>query len=125
MKVYEFPFSVAYADTDAEGIVYHGRYIEIAERARMQLLLGVQIPETDIGFVIRELNIKYNLPLRLADSFIVRSRIVNLGAASMQIEQQFIHGDDVCAVLNIVVAYVGANMRPARIPGAIVKRLSE
>ncbi|MCQ2599564.1 MAG: thioesterase family protein [Alphaproteobacteria bacterium] len=125
MKVYEFPFSVAYADTDAEGIVYHGRYIEIAERARMQLLLGLEMPKGDVGFVIRELNIKYKSPLRLADNFVVRSKIVSLGAASMQVEQQFVHGDDVCAVLNVMVAYLGANMRPARIPEQMVKRLSE
>lgn len=32
-KIHKFPFAIAYADTDAGGIVYHGRYIEIAERA--------------------------------------------------------------------------------------------
>ncbi|GEM_PF-2285645 len=36
-KIHKFPFAIAYADTDAGGIVYHGRYIEIAERARMDL----------------------------------------------------------------------------------------
>ena len=40
MKVHVFPFTIAYADTDAEGIVYHARYLEIAERARMNWLRG-------------------------------------------------------------------------------------
>ena len=41
MKTYTFPFAIAYADTDAGGIAYHGRYIEIAERARMNILRGI------------------------------------------------------------------------------------
>ena len=40
MRTYTFPFAIAYADTDAGGIAYHGRYIEIAERARMNILCG-------------------------------------------------------------------------------------
>ena len=59
MKVHKFPFTIAYADTDAEGIVYHARYLEIAERARMNWLRGRVVPNGDVGFVVRELNIKY------------------------------------------------------------------
>ena len=44
-KIHKFPFAIAYADTDAGGIVYHGRYIEIAERARMNWLRGVAYPD--------------------------------------------------------------------------------
>ena len=29
MKTYTFPFAIAYADTDAGGIAYHGRYIDV------------------------------------------------------------------------------------------------
>ena len=36
-KTHIFNFAVAYADTDAEGIMYHARYIEGAERARSDL----------------------------------------------------------------------------------------
>ena len=71
MKIHRFPFTIAYADTDAEGIVYHARYLEIAERARMNWLRGVTKCGDDIGFVVRELNIKYLQPLRVADEFVV------------------------------------------------------
>ncbi len=111
---------MAYADTDAEGIVYHGRYVEIAERARMHMLRGIKVPDGDIGWVIRELNVRYMVPLRLADEFVVLSQIVKLGAASMHIEQKFVKGDVICAIINVNVAYIGANMRPARIPDEIV-----
>ena len=58
MKTHIFPFTIAYADTDAEGIVYHARYLEIAERARMNWLRGKLNADGDVGFVVRELNIK-------------------------------------------------------------------
>lgn len=121
MKSYIFPFAIAYADTDAEGIVYHGRYIEIAERARMHMLRGIVVPDGDVGWVIRELNVKYILPLRLADEFVVESQIIKFGAASMQIEQKFVKDGEIYAIINVNVAYIGANMRPARIPSQIIE----
>ena len=69
MKPHIFPFTIAYADTDAEGIVYHARYLEIAERARMNWLRGRVAVDGDIGFVVRELNIKYLQPLKVGDEF--------------------------------------------------------
>lgn len=121
MKSYTtFPFSVAYADTDAGGIVYHGRYIEIAERARMAWMRGRFAMPGDLGFVVRELSIKYMAPLHLGDEFVVESKIVKMGAASMDIEQKFVRGDAICAIMQINIAYLGADMRPKRIPESLV-----
>lgn len=75
MKIHKFPFAIAYADTDAGGIVYHGRYIEIAERARMDLLRGIDFPDGDVGFVVRELHIKYMHPVRLGETVVVETVI--------------------------------------------------
>lgn len=123
MKTYIFPFSIAYADTDAGGIVYHGRYIEIAERARMDMLRGVDFVSGGGGFVVRELNIKYIMPLKLGQDFFVESEITKMGAASMDITQKFVRGGDVCAIINLTVAYIGADMRPTRIPDELVARM--
>ncbi|MBO5662468.1 MAG: thioesterase family protein [Alphaproteobacteria bacterium] len=115
-KIHRFPFTIAYADTDAEGIVYHARYLEIAERARMNWLRGHVVVGDDIGFVIRELNIKYMQPLRAADEFVVETQMVDVGAAIVRIEQKFVKDGAVCAIINLKVAYLGADMRPKRIP---------
>lgn len=124
MKIHKFPFSVAYADTDAGGIVYHGRYIEFAERARMQWLHGIKLPDGDMGFVVRELNIKYLRPLRLGDDFIVESRITKVGAASLSVEQKIVKDEEICAILYATAAYIGADLRPKRIPDFIVSKIS-
>lgn len=123
MKVHKFPFTIAYADTDAEGIVYHARYLEIAERARMNWLRGRVVPNGDIGFVVRELNIKYLQPLRVADEFVVETQMVDVGAAIVRVEQKFVKDGAEYAIINIKVAYLGGDMRPKRIPDEFINGL--
>lgn len=120
MKIHKFPFQIAYADTDAGGIAYHARYIEIAERARMNwfkvLNLNCVPSNGDIGLVINSLSIKYMRPLRVSDEIIVESVVVEPGAASMKVEQKFTKDGEVYAVMQIKIAYIGADARPKRIP---------
>ena len=123
MKKHVFPFTIAYADTDAEGIVYHARYLEIAERARMNWLRGHVAANGDIGFVVRELNIKYMQPLKVADEFVVETQMTDVGAAVVRVEQKFVKDDVVCAIINLKVAYLGADMRPKRIPEQFIAGL--
>ncbi len=123
MKEHLFPFTVAYADTDAEGIVYHARYLEIAERARMNWLRGHVVVGDDVGFVIRELNIKYLQPLKAADDFVVKTVMTDVGAATVKIEQKFVKDGNEYAIINLKVAYLGADMRPKRIPKEFIKEL--
>ena len=122
-KTHIFNFTVAYADTDAEGIMYHGRYIEIGERARTNWSKNVVIPDGDLGFVVRELNIKYSKPLLLGEDFQVHTTPIKIGAASMVIEQKFVKDDKICAIMNITIAYIGGDMRPKAIPDTIIKML--
>jgi len=119
MNPHKFPFSIAYADTDAGGIVYHARYVEIAERARMKWLRGAVPPDGDLGFVIKKLSIEYKKPLRLADDFVVETRVLKLGAASLEVEQKFVKNSEVYAILNGIAAYLGRDMKPKRIPAAM------
>ena len=123
--IHLFNFAVAYADTDAEGIMYHGRYVEIAERARSNWSKGIVIPDGDTGFVVRELNIKYIRPLLLNDEFVVETQPTKIGAASMSIEQKFVKNDEIYAIMNITIAYLGGDMRPKAIPEIILKELNK
>lgn len=123
MKIHKFPFTIAYADTDAEGIVYHARYLEIAERARMNWLQGKLNVGGDVGFVVRELNVKYIQPLRVADEFVVETQMVDVGAAVVKVEQKFVKDGNVCAIINLKVAYLGDDMRPKRMPGDFIDGL--
>ena len=122
-KVHKFPFVIAFADTDAEGIVYHARYLEIAERARMNWLKGHFSIGDDVGFVVKELNIKYFSPLRLSDEVVVETVMTDVGVAVVKIEQKFMKNDSVCAIMNLRVAYLGKDMQPKRIPEKFIRDL--
>ncbi|MCR4917767.1 MAG: acyl-CoA thioesterase [Alphaproteobacteria bacterium] len=123
MKTYKFKFSIAYSDTDAGGIVYHGRYIEIAERARMAMMRGIPMPQEDIGFVVRKLDIRYIAPLKLADEIVVETHITKVGAVSMDMQQKFVHDGAICAIMNISVAYIDGDMKLKYIPDEITQLL--
>jgi len=121
MKPHIFPFTIAFADTDAAGIVYYGRYAEIAERARMNFVRDAT-PQNS-GFVIKELSVKYIKPLLLGDDFVVESLITKLGGASMSVEQKFVKNDDIHAVLNVTAVYIDNDKKPKRIPDELSKLL--
>ena len=126
MKKQMFKFSVAYADTDAGGIMYHGRYIEVAERARMAWLGKIAHPvESDVGLVIRNLNIRYIHPLFLTDEFVVETVVTAVGAASVSVEQKFVKNDEICAILSGTAAYLNGDGRPVRMPAVLAARLAE
>ena len=118
-----FNFAVAFADTDMSGIMYHARYIEIAERARSNWSKDIVIPDGDFGFVVRELNIKYKTPLVLNDEFVVKTHTTKIGAASMVIEQKYVKDDKICAIMNITIAYLGGDKRPKAMPDEIINKL--
>ena len=122
-KVHTFPFAIAYADTDAGGIVYHARYLEIAERARMDWLKYSMPPVGDLGFVIKEITVKYLRALRAGDEITVETIATNIGAASICVEQKLMKDGVIHAILTGTAAYLGANMKPRRIPEQIIAKI--
>ena len=120
MNIHKFPFTIAFADTDAQGMVYHARYIEIAERARMNWLRFTMPPNGDVGFVLKELCMKYIRPLRPADDIVVETSIIKLGNASMTLEHKFVKDNEIYAILTGTVAYLGCDFKPKRIPDEIL-----
>ena len=119
--IHKFKFTIAYADTDAFGIAYHARYIDMAERARMDWSRGVKYPDSDAGFVVRQLDIKYMVPLLPGDDIVIETIPVDVGAASVKIEQKFLRNDVICAIMHITIAYLGKDMHPKAIPESVLK----
>jgi len=123
MKSHIFNFQIAWADTDAGGIVYHARYIEIAERARMNMFADVKDP--DGGFVMRDLSIKYLKPLCVSDKIQVETIFEGHTAVSLKIKHRFLKDGAEHAVMTGTVVYVGKDLKPARILDVWRKYLSK
>jgi acyl-CoA thioesterase FadM len=83
------------------------------------------IPDGDTGFVARELNVKYLRPIFLNDEFTVETQAVKIGGASMVIEQKFVKDGNICAIMNIKIAYLGSDMRPKAIPESILNMFND
>ena len=89
----------------------------------MNWLRGRVVPNGDVGFVVRELNVKYLQPVHLADDFVVETKMTDVGSAIVRVEQKFVKDGVEYAIINIKVAYLGGDMRPKRIPEEFVKGL--
>lgn len=88
---------VAFSDTDAQGIVYYGRYAPYFDVARVEYWrhLGLAAhDEPDVGeFVMRAFTIEYHAPATFDDLLEVFCRISRMGTTSMTFEYAVVLGD--------------------------------
>lgn len=79
---------VIFGDTDAGGVVYHPRYLEMAERGRNELMraagldVGNLFQDRRLSLVSRSADMKFHFPARFDDRLTIRTSVVRLGAAS-------------------------------------------
>ena len=120
---------VYYEDTDAAGIVYHAAYLAFAERARTEMLrcLGLDHrtlqARCGVVFTVRRCLVEYRAPARLDDLLEVRTRIVRLGGASLDLEQRILRAGQLLAHLEVHLALLGSDLRVARMPRELAAAL--
>jgi len=87
---------VAFSDTDAQGVVYYGRYLPYFDLARTEYLRNLGRFETAAGseFVFRALNVEYHAPARFDDMVEVFVRISRIGRTSVSYEFEAYRIDD-------------------------------
>ena len=82
---------VGFSDTDAQGIVYYGRYLPYFDRARVEYhrnlgLLGMEVGEQGNEFVMRALTVEYHAPAVFDDLIGVYVRMARIGHTSATYE---------------------------------------
>jgi len=79
---------VGFSDTDAQGIVYYGRYLPYFDLARVEYHrnLGMLRLETEHEFVMRASDIEYLAPARFDDLLEVFIRVSRIGRTSATYE---------------------------------------
>ncbi len=119
------PVRVYYEDTDTAGIVYYANYLKFAERGRTEMLRLVGIQQVELArrqglaFAVRDCNVDYRRPAKLDDLIEVRSRLIALRAASAEAEQLIYRDGTALVRLDVRIACVDRDGRPARIPAAL------
>ena len=92
--IFYWKHRVYFGDTDAAGIVYHGRYIYWMESARIEWLDHLQYPYTRFinnktSLVPTKLEIQYKAPLTFNEHFSIKIQIESLSFASITLKSTF------------------------------------
>ena len=79
---------VGFSDTDAQGVVYYGRYNPYFDLARVEYLrsLGLLHRSEDGDFVMRANDVEYFAPARFDDELEIYVRVSRLGRTSVTFE---------------------------------------
>ena len=130
---HKLPIRVYYEDTDADGVVYHGAYIYMAERGRTEYLRseGSSIREVnqklDLTFVVRHLEIDYFKPAVLDDLLELRTSTIEIKNTSFIMQQDFHrqnkdNEDELIASVKVTLVCVGVDdIKPKRMPDELRK----
>ena len=125
-----FPFSVYWEDTDAGGIVYYANYLKFTERARTDLLRGLEInqqklmAEDGLTFVVRDCHVEYLKPAIMDDVLAVRTTLSELKGATLKMRQDVIRDDQILVKSEVRIACLQKSGRPARFSPQIRNKFS-
>jgi acyl-CoA thioester hydrolase len=97
---HEFDLRVRYEETDRMGVVYHGKYFEYFEVGRTEWLRARgltyrKIEESGLGLVVVEVHARYRAPAHYDDLLTVRTRLTDLGRASVSFSYEVVREGDV------------------------------
>lgn len=127
---HELDIRVYYHDTDAGGVVYHGAYLDFAERGRTEYLRACGHDHTELRaqhnmvFVVRRMEIDYLLPGLLDDALVMETSVTTVKNSSFVMKQIVKRGADVIAQMDVVLVCIDVEkMRPIKIPQALKEDL--
>ena len=122
--IHRWPVRVYYEDTDLAGIVYYANYLRFIERARSELVRAAGVDQVALKalglvFAVRRVEADYISPARYDDMLDVRSSVVALKGASLEMRQEVWRKDTVLFRASVTLVLVTDQGRPARFPADI------
>lgn len=113
---------VGFSDTDAQGIVYYGRYLPYFDQARVEYhrhLCVLTFERGEAEFVMRASNVLYEAPARFDDLLEVFVRTRRIGRTSLTSEYHAYRVEDdalMCTAEQTLVLVDLAARRPVPVP---------
>ena len=113
---------VGFSDTDAQGIVYYGRYLPYFDDARVEYLRHLDLLGAELGsceFVMRACHVLYEAPARFDDLIEVFVRMKRIGRSSVTSEFAAYRVEDdslMCTAEQTLVLVDLAERRPVAVP---------
>lgn len=119
-------FRVYYEDTDAGGVVYHGRYLGFFERGRTEFFrdrgLSVQqLHDEGLIFPVVRMEIDFRYPARLDDLVRIETELIAVGNTSFTMLQRLlrVHDEKLLVEGRVTLVCVNTAMKPKRLPAQI------
>ena len=116
---------VYFEDTDFSGLVYHANYLKWCERGRSdflrllgndhQGLLDGADGREPAAFVVRRMSLEYLKPARIDDVLEVETRLVEMSAAAMMLEQVVVRRGVRIFEARVQVVLVSVSGKPQRL----------
>ncbi len=125
---HHFALTVYFEDTDAYGIVYYANYLKFMERARSDFIRAVGVDQaaelrrSGSAYAVVEVDIKYRKPARLSDDLLVISKVHQVRASSVHIQQRVMRGQELLTDATVTAAFLDGEGRPRRQPGDWVEK---
>src|SRR5207247_860483 len=112
---------VGFSDTDAQGVVYYGRYMPYFDLARVEYHRHLDMLRTepqDREFVMRAMTVEYHAPARFDDLIEVDVRVARIGTSSVTYEfAAYLKGEVLAVTATQTLVLVDlAERRPCPVP---------
>lgn len=130
MGQHEFQVRVYYEDTDLAGIVYYANYLRFIERARTEWVRDLGVDQgalkrdQGIVFAVRRVEADYLKPARFDDLLTVTTRLLELGGARIELEQEVLRAGERLFAARVVLVCLSDAGGAVRMPPDVRAKLS-
>lgn len=127
---HQIELRVYYEDTDLAGIVYYANYLKFIERGRTEWVRSLGVDqgalkrEEGIVFAVRRVEADYLRPARFDDLLVVKTRLLALGGARIEVEQTVERDGAILFTARVVLVCLSETGMAARIPAGLRSRLA-
>ena len=120
-----WPMRVYYEDTDANGVVYHARYLNFFERARTELLRAYGVnnhavqQEHKLVWVVLDIQVRFVRAAKLDDELLVSAELSWKKGVRQGFRQEIhrVSDEELIATAELSAAMLHADsLKPARMP---------
>jgi acyl-CoA thioester hydrolase len=111
-------------------VAYYANYLKFMERARSDMLRAVGVDQRQVleagegAYYVADLSIRYVRSARLGDDLVVVSRVAEVRAASVVIQQRVIRAGELLTDARVTAAFLDANGRPQRQPKEWIEKFN-
>lgn len=130
MGQHEFPVRVYYEDTDLAGIVYYANYLRFIERARTEWVRDLGVDQgalkrdQGVVFAVRRVEADYLKPARFDDLLTVTTRLLELGGARIELEQEVLRAGERLFAARVLLVCLSDAGGAVRLPPDVRAKLS-